>query len=135
VSIANQVILNLVLKTKPMGAVEAGPESLLISTSKRRRMAPVAVRRFRHGHRSEHVEALRSFLHHEVQDGVEMGRQLRSISDAHGGRLWADAITARRPVFQFTCAARQGANEILFAGSADSRAVRRTPYRSRLIKW
>ena len=41
--------------------------------------------------------------------GVGMGLSIcRSIIDAHGGRLWADANKPRGAVFQFTLPARRG---------------------------
>jgi signal transduction histidine kinase len=50
--------------------------------------------------------------------GVGMGLSIcRSIIDAHGGRLWADANEPRGAVFQFTLPARIGVHDFSSAGS------------------
>jgi signal transduction histidine kinase len=96
------VIPNLVLNAvEAMGAVEAGPRELLISTEQTEAHGVlVAVRDSGPGIDVEHVfEA----FYTTKSSGVGIGLSIcRSIIDAHGGRLWADANEPRGAVFQFT---------------------------------
>jgi signal transduction histidine kinase len=100
-----QVILNLVLNAvEAMGAVEAGPRELLISTEQTEANGVlVAVRDSGPGIDPEHVERVFEAFYTTKSSGVGMGLSIcRSIIDAHGGRLWADANEPRGAVFQFT---------------------------------
>jgi C4-dicarboxylate-specific signal transduction histidine kinase len=100
-----QVILNLVLNAvEAMGAVEAGPRELLISTERTEANGVlVAVRDSGPGIDPEHVERVFEAFYTTKSSGVGMGLSIcRSIIDAHGGGLWADANEPRGAVFQFT---------------------------------
>jgi PAS domain S-box-containing protein len=100
-----QVILNLVLNAvEAMGAVEAGPRELLISTEQTEANGVlVAVRDSGPGIDPEHVERVFEAFYTTKSSGVGIGLSIcRSIIDAHGGRLWADANEPRGVVFQFT---------------------------------
>jgi PAS domain S-box-containing protein len=100
-----QVILNLVLNAvEAMGAVEAGPRELLISTEQTQANgALVAVRDSGPGIDPEHVERVFEAFYTTKTSGVGMGLSIcRSIIDAHGGRLWAEANEPQGAVFQFT---------------------------------
>jgi C4-dicarboxylate-specific signal transduction histidine kinase len=51
----------------------------------------------------EHIERVFDAFYTTKSSGVGMGLSIcRSIIDAHGGRLWADANEPRGAVFQFT---------------------------------
>jgi signal transduction histidine kinase len=100
-----QVILNLVLNAvEAVGAVEAGPRELLISTEPTEANGVlVAVRDSGPGIDPEHVERVFEAFYTTKSSGVGMGLSIcRSIIDAHGGRLWAEANEPRGAVFQFT---------------------------------
>jgi signal transduction histidine kinase len=106
-----QVILNLVLNAvEAMGAVEAGPRELLISTEQTEANGVlVAVRDSGPGIDPEHVERVFEAFYTTKSSGVGMGLSIcRSIIDAHGGRLWADANEPRGAVFQFTLPGSEG---------------------------
>jgi signal transduction histidine kinase len=63
----------------------------------------VAVRDSGPGIDPEHVERVFEAFYTTKSSGVGMGLSIcRSIIDAHGGRLWADANEPRGAVFQFT---------------------------------
>jgi PAS domain S-box-containing protein len=84
-----QVILNLVLNAvEAMGAVEAGPRELLISTERTEANGVlVAVRDSGPGIDPEHVERVFEAFYTTKSSGVGMGLSIcRSIIDAHGGR-------------------------------------------------
>ena len=100
-----QVVLNLILNAvEAMGSVEAGPRELLISTEQSPTNGViVAVRDSGPGIDPEHVERVFEAFYTTKSSGVGMGLSIcRSIIDAHGGRLWADANEPRGAVFQFT---------------------------------
>jgi signal transduction histidine kinase len=100
-----QVILNLVLNAvEAMGAAEAGPRELLISTEQTRTNGVlVAVRDSGPGIDPEHVERVFEAFYTTKSSGGGMGLSAcRSIIDAHGGRLWAEANEPRGAVFRFT---------------------------------
>jgi C4-dicarboxylate-specific signal transduction histidine kinase len=100
-----QVILNLVLNAvEAMSSVEAGPRELLISTKKTQgNCVLVAVGDSGPGIDPEHVDRVFETFYTTKASGMGMGLSIcRSIIDAHGGRLWADANEPRGAVFQFT---------------------------------
>jgi signal transduction histidine kinase len=100
-----QVILNLVLNAaEAMSAVDEGARDLLISTEQGRANGVlIAVRDSGPGIDPEHIERVFEAFYTTKSSGVGMGLSIcRSIIDAHGGRLWADANEPRGAVFQFT---------------------------------
>jgi signal transduction histidine kinase len=100
-----QVILNLVLNAvEAMGAVEAGPRELLISTEQTEvNGVLVAVRDSGPGIDLAHIERVFEAFYTTKSSGAGMGLAIcRSIIDAHGGRLWAEANEHGGAIFQFT---------------------------------
>jgi signal transduction histidine kinase len=94
-------VLNAV---EAMSAVEVGPRELLISTEQTEANGVlVAVRDSGPGIDPEHVERVFEAFYTTKSSGVGMGLSIcRSIIDAHGGRLWAEANEPRGAVFRFT---------------------------------
>jgi PAS domain S-box-containing protein len=99
-----QVLLNLILNAvEALGSVEAGARDLLISTEQDHSGALVVVRDSGPGIDPEHLERVFEAFYTTKSSGVGMGLSIcRSIIDAHGGRLWAEANEPRGTVFQFT---------------------------------
>jgi signal transduction histidine kinase len=100
-----QVILNLVLNAvETMSSVKARPRELLISTEQTEAHGVLAaVCDSGPGIDAEHAERVFEAFYTTKSSGVGMGLSIcRSIIDAHGGRLWADANKPRGAVFQFT---------------------------------
>jgi signal transduction histidine kinase len=100
-----QVVLNLTLNaTEAMSTVDGGARDLLISTGQSRTNGVlVAVRDSGPGIDPQHIERVFDAFYTTKSRGVGMGLSIcRSIIDAHGGRLWADANEPRGAVFQFT---------------------------------
>jgi C4-dicarboxylate-specific signal transduction histidine kinase len=100
-----QVILNLVLNAaEAMSAVDEGARDLLISTERgRKNGVVVTVRDSGPGIDPEHIERVFDAFYTTKPNGVGMGLSIcRSIVDAHGGRLWADANEPSGAAFQFT---------------------------------
>jgi signal transduction histidine kinase len=100
-----QVVLNLILNAaEAMGSVEAGPRELSISTGQNETNGVlVAVRDSGPGIDPEHIERVFDAFYTTKSSGMGMGLSIcRSIIDAHGGRLWADANEPHGAVFQFT---------------------------------
>jgi signal transduction histidine kinase len=100
-----QVILNLILNAvEAMNSVDEGARELLISTGQSRTNGVVvAVRDSGPGIDPEHIERVFDAFYTTKSSGVGMGLSIcRSIIDAHGGRLWADANEPRGAAFQFT---------------------------------
>ena len=100
-----QVVLNLILNAvEAMGSVEAGPRELLISTEQSPTNGViVAVRNSGPGIDPEHLDRVFHAFYTTKSSGVGMGLSIcRSIINAHGGRLWADANGSRGAVFRFT---------------------------------
>jgi signal transduction histidine kinase len=100
-----QVILNLVLNAvEAMSSVEEGPRELLIATEQTQGNGVlVTVRDSGPGIDPEHIERVFQAFYTTKTSGVGMGLSIsRSIIEAHGGRLWADANEPRGTVFQFT---------------------------------
>ena len=99
-----QVVLNLILNAiEAMGAVEQWPRELSISTEQTQANGVlVVVRDTGPGIDAEHVERVFEAFYTTKSSGVGMGLSIcRSIIDAHGGRLWAEANEPRGAVFQF----------------------------------
>jgi PAS domain S-box-containing protein len=100
-----QVILNLIMNAiEAMSELSEGPRDLLISTSLD---APggviVAVRDSGPGLKRESLDHLFDPFYTTKPAGMGMGLSIcRSITEAHGGRLWATANAPRGAVFQFT---------------------------------
>jgi PAS domain S-box-containing protein len=100
-----QVVLNLILNAvEAMGSVEAGTRELLISTEQSQASGVlVAVRDSGPGIDPAHLERVFDAFYTTKSGGVGMGLSIcRSIIDAHGGRLWAEANEPGGSVFQFT---------------------------------
>jgi PAS domain S-box-containing protein len=100
-----QVLLNLVLNAaEAMSAVDQGARELLIDTKQSRtNRVLVAVRDSGPGIDPEHIERVFEAFYTTKSTGVGMGLSIcRSIIEAHGGRLWADANEPRGAIFQFT---------------------------------
>jgi PAS domain S-box-containing protein len=100
-----QVVLNLILNAvEAMGSVEAGARELSISTEQTKTGgALVAVRDSGPGIDPEHLERVFEAFYTTKSSGTGMGLSIcRSIINAHGGRLWAEANEPRGAEFQFT---------------------------------
>jgi signal transduction histidine kinase len=100
-----QVILNLILNAvEAMSAVDERVRELLISTEQSQTNGVlVAVRDSGPGIDPEHIERVFEAFYTTKSSGVGMGLSIcRSIIDAHGGGLWADANEPRGAAFQFT---------------------------------
>jgi PAS domain S-box-containing protein len=99
-----QVVLNLLLNAvEAMGAVEAAPRELLISTGQDHTGVVVAVQDSGPGIDPEHLERIFNSFYTTKSGGTGMGLSIcRSIVDAHGGRLWAEPNQPRGTIFQFT---------------------------------
>jgi PAS domain S-box-containing protein len=99
-----QVILNLIVNAiEAMSGVDAGARDLLISTGK---VEPdgvlVAVRDTGPGLPPATFDRLFEAFYTTKPGGLGMGLSIcRSIIEAHGGRLWAEANEPRGAVFQF----------------------------------
>src|SRR5499426_3711334 len=99
-----QVILNLILNAvEAMDSIEAGPRELLVRTERAQTAVLVAVGDSGPGIDPEHLERVFESFYTTKSSGTGMGLSIcRSIIDAHGGRLWAEANEPRGTVFQFT---------------------------------
>jgi len=100
-----QVVLNLILNAvEAMGSVEDGVRELLIRTEQGQTCdIVVAVHDSGPGIDPGNLERVFEPFYTTKTSGVGMGLSIcRSIIDAHGGRLWADANEPRGAVFQFT---------------------------------
>jgi signal transduction histidine kinase len=99
-----QVILNLILNAlEAMGSVDAGARELLISTKQSETNGIVAaVSDSGPGIDPENLERVFEAFYTTKSSGLGIGLSIcRSIIEAHGGRLWADASEPRGAVFQF----------------------------------
>ena len=103
------MVLNLILNAvEAMGTREAGALELLISTEQHHAGVLVAVRDSGPGIDPTHLERVFEAFYTTKSRGVGMGLSIcRSIIDAHGGQLWAEANEPRGTVFQFTLPAVQ----------------------------
>jgi signal transduction histidine kinase len=100
-----QVILNLVLNAaEAMSAVDERTRELWVSTEQSRTNGVlVAVRDSGPGIDPAHIERVFEAFYTTKSSGVGLGLSIcRSIIDAHGGRLWADANEPGGAAFQFT---------------------------------
>jgi PAS domain S-box-containing protein len=99
-----QVVLNLLLNAvEAMGSVEAAPRELLISTTRVHTGVLVAMHDSGPGIPQEHLDRVFDSFYTTKPSGTGMGLSIcRSIVDAHGGRLWAEANEPRGAIFQFT---------------------------------
>jgi C4-dicarboxylate-specific signal transduction histidine kinase len=100
-----QVLLNLLLNAvEALGSVEAEARELLISAEQDRANGVlVAVRDSGPGIDPRHFERVFEAFYTTKSSGVGIGLSIcRSIIDAHGGRLWAEANEPRGAVFLFT---------------------------------
>jgi signal transduction histidine kinase len=87
-----------------MSSAEEGARELTISTEPSRTEGIlVAVRDSGPGIDPEHLDRIFESFHTTKTSGLGMGLSIcRSIIDAHGGRLWAEANQPRGAVFRFT---------------------------------
>ena len=100
-----QVVLNLIVNAvEAMGSVGEGPRQLTISTEQTKTKGVlVAVRDSGPGIDPENIERVFEAFYTTKTTGVGMGLSIcRSIIDAHGGRLWAEAAEPHTAIFQFT---------------------------------
>jgi PAS domain S-box-containing protein len=99
-----QVVLNLLLNAvEAMGSSEAGARELLISTEQDHTGVLVAVRDSGSGIDPSDLERVFDAFYTTKSSGTGMGLSIcRSIIDAHGGRVWAEAIEPRGTIFQFS---------------------------------
>ena len=104
-----QVILNLILNAvEAMDSVGVGARELLISSEEDDTGVLVAVRDTGPGIDPTHLERIFQAFYTTKSSGMGMGLSVcRSIIDAHGGKLWAEANEPRGAVFQFTLPAAQ----------------------------
>jgi PAS domain S-box-containing protein len=105
-----QVLLNLILNAaEAIGLVEEGARELLISTEEDNAGAIVAVQDSGRGIDPEHFDLIFDAFYTTKSGGMGMGLSIcRSIIQAHGGKLWAEANEPRGTVFQFTLPADKG---------------------------
>jgi PAS domain S-box-containing protein len=104
-----QVLLNLILNAaEAMGSVDAGPRELLISIEQDHTGVLVAVSDSGPGLDPDNRERIFDAFYTTKSSGTGMGLSIcRSIINAHGGRLWAEANEPRGAVFQFTLPAAE----------------------------
>ena len=99
-----QVILNLIINAiQAMSGIAEAPRELLITTGLAEASGVfVAVRDTGPGLAPATVERLFEAFYTTKPGGLGMGLSIcRSIIEAHGGRLWAEANEPRGAVFQF----------------------------------
>ena len=98
-----QVVMNLLLNAvEAMGSSEAGARELLISSEQDHRGVLIAVRNSGPGIDPANLERVFDAFYTTKSRGTGMGLSIcRSIINAHGGRLWAEANAPRGTVFQF----------------------------------
>jgi signal transduction histidine kinase len=86
-----------------MDSIEATPRELLISTDEDQGDVRVTVADTGPGIDQTHLERLFEAFYTTKSNGTGMGLSIcRSIINAHGGRLWAEANEPRGATFQFT---------------------------------
>jgi signal transduction histidine kinase len=99
-----QVILNLIMNAvEAMSGTSEGPRELLVSTGGNGSGGVlVTVRDSGPGIAPAHLDHLFDAFYTTKPGGLGMGLSIcRSIIEAHGGRLWAEASHAHGAVFQF----------------------------------
>jgi PAS domain S-box-containing protein len=112
-----QVILNLVLNAaEAMSAVDEGARELLINTEQSgANDVLVAVRDSGPGIDPDHLQRVFEAFYTTKSTGVGMGLAIcRSIIEAHGGRLWADANEPRGAAFRFALPTEEGLTNSLW---------------------
>ena len=99
-----QVVLNLVLNAaEAMGSIQTGARELSITTEQDQTGVLVAVSDSGPGINPELLDRVFEPFYTTKASGIGMGLSIcRSIIEAHGGRLWAEANQPRGAVFQFT---------------------------------
>jgi PAS domain S-box-containing protein len=100
-----QVVLNLILNAvESMSSLDVSPRELLLSAKHSgANDVLVAVRDSGSGIDLNHIDRVFEAFYTTKPSGMGMGLSIcRSIIDAHGGRLWAEANEPRGAVFQFT---------------------------------
>src|SRR5262249_25958709 len=99
-----QVVMNLILNAvEAMASIEAGARGVSNKTEQDEAGVRVAVRDTGPGVDPEHREHVFKPFFTTKPSGTGMGLSIcRSIINAHGGRLWAEANEPRGAVFQFT---------------------------------
>ena len=100
-----QVVLNLILNAvESMSSLDVSPRELLLSAGHSgANEVLVAVRDSGSGIDLDHIDRVFEAFYTTKPSGMGMGLSIcRSIIDAHGGRLWAEANEPRGAVFQFT---------------------------------
>jgi signal transduction histidine kinase len=120
-----QVVLNLILNgVEAMSTAEAAPRELLISTEQTDAGGVlVSVRDPGPGIDPDHLYRVFEAFYTTKSSGVGMGLSIcRSISDSHGGRLWAEANAPLGAVFQFTLPGAEGSSNISRLTGLESRA-------------
>jgi hypothetical protein len=100
-----QVVLNLILNAvEAMSSLDVGARELLLSAEHSgANDVLVAVRDSGSGIDLDHIERVFEAFYTTKPSGMGMGLSIcRSIIDAHGGRIWAEANEPCGAVFQFT---------------------------------
>jgi signal transduction histidine kinase len=111
-----QVVLNLILNAiEAMGSFQEGPRDLSINTEQgQANGALVAVRDSGPGIDAKQLERVFEAFYTTKSGGIGMGLSIcRSIIDAHGGRLWAEANGPRGAVFKFTLPSTDSVSELV----------------------
>jgi len=104
-----QVLLNLILNAvEAMGSVAKGERELSISTEHDRLGILVTVRDSGPGINPTHLERIFEAFYTTKAGGTGLGLSIcRSIIDAHGGRLWAEANESCGATIRFTLPSAQ----------------------------
>jgi signal transduction histidine kinase len=99
-----QVLLNLILNAaEAMDSVEVGARELLITTEQDQTGVLVGVRDSGPGIDPAYLDRVFDAFYTTKSSGTGMGLSIcRSIINAHGGRLWAEANEPRGAAIQFT---------------------------------
>ncbi|QIG95959.1 PAS domain-containing protein [Bradyrhizobium sp. 6(2017)] len=118
-----QVVLNLLLNAiEAMGSREAGARELLISTEQDHTGVLVTVRDSGPGIDPSHLERVFDAFYTTKSSGMGMGLSIcRSIIDAHGGRLWAEANEPCGAIFQLTLPSAEAKSSIARPTRLESR--------------
>jgi PAS domain S-box-containing protein len=106
-----QVVLNLILNAvEAMSSVEAGERELLVSAEQSQANGTlVAVRDSGPGIDPKRLEHVFEAFYTTKSGGMGMGLSIcRSIIDAHGGRLWAEANAPGGAIFKLTIPSAEG---------------------------